>query len=140
MQWPTGQRNIASHMHTLFAIVHARGRRRGIGRRGGGRERRRGGGGGRGEAGGSEPGGRINRYRDTASMRKPTGQQLSEGASRRGAGGRRLECTENRSQGCRHSEICNGTGTRNAERARSLRVSSFCETNASVSEVKIDIR
>lgn len=33
---------------------------------------------------------RINRYRDTASMRKPTGQQLSEGAffSRRGAGGR----------------------------------------------------
>lgn len=25
--------------------------------------------------------GRINRYRDTASMRKPTGQQLSEGAS-----------------------------------------------------------
>lgn len=34
--------------------------------------------------------GRINRYRDTASMRKPTGQQLSEGAffSRKGAGGR----------------------------------------------------
>lgn len=33
--------------------------------------------------------GRINRYRDTASMRKRTGQQLSEGAfSRRDAGGR----------------------------------------------------
>lgn len=27
-----------------------------------------------------------------------------------GAARRRLECTENRSQGCRHSEICNGLG------------------------------
>lgn len=52
---------------------------------------------------------RINRYRDTASRRKPTSQQLWKGPCW-GAARRRLECTENRSQGCRHSEICNGLG------------------------------
>lgn len=54
---------------------------------------------------------RINRYRDTASRRKPTSQQLWKGpCACWGAARRRLECTENRSQGCRHSEICNGLG------------------------------
>lgn len=105
-------------MHSLFAVIRGGGREGGTTPRNGrdsGRERER------GEVDelvvgqrGSDREAkwqRINRYRDTASRRKPTSQQLWKGpCACWGAARRRLECTENRSQGCRHSEICNGLG------------------------------
>jgi len=82
-------------MHTLFAITHVR------------------------ETAEEEAGEDENKpmHRDTASMRKPTGQQLSDGDlfSCRSAGGG-WNAPENRSQDCRHSEICNGA-RRNREKA-----------------------
>lgn len=104
-------------MHSLFAVIRGRGgggeRTTPWNGRDSGRERERGEAdelvvGQRGSDGEAKWR-RINRYRDTASRRKPTSQQLWKGPCW-GAARRRLECTENRSQGCRHSEICNGLG------------------------------